>query len=206
MARASTKDSLWALARAVPWPARRRRVGEAWFEEAIELPRRGYIRDLLGAVLTVLTQDGERLVGRYPARSHQDTFRLLDDGAAAERAPESVIFGEALERDVDRGQELGSVGVDDVGEHAALGRLATPCGSSAVSSAMTGQLDSETIRSIRSRACSDERPSPTSATSGCSRAVTAATSATSVSRATTTCPRPVTTSASGPACPGARSR
>src|SRR5579872_4632411 len=49
---------------------------------------------------------------------------------------------------------------------------------------------------MRSRACSDERPSPTSATSGCSLAVTAATSRTSTSRAITSCPSPATTWAS----------
>ena len=54
-------------------------------------------------------------------------------------------------------------------------------GSSAESSAITGQLDSRTICSISSSACCEERPSPTSATSGRSRAVTAPTAVTSTS-------------------------
>src|ERR1700733_2599731 len=61
---------------------------------------------------------------------------------------------------------------------------------------MTGQEASWTISPISSSAWSEETPSPTSATSGCSRAVTAPISLTSISRAITSWPRPATTWAS----------
>ena len=55
---------------------------------------------------------------------HQDALGLLDRGAAPEGALEVVVLGEALQRDVDRALQLLGSAVDDVGEDAALGRLA----------------------------------------------------------------------------------
>ena len=68
----------------------------------------------------------------------------------------------------------------------------TNAGSGVCSNTITGQAASRTILSIRSSACSELAPRPTSATSGRSRAVTAPTSSTSISRAMTSCPRAVT--------------
>jgi len=51
---------------------------------------------------------------------HQDPFRLLDRGAAPERPLQVLVFGKALERDVDRTLQLFGVGVDEVRENAAF--------------------------------------------------------------------------------------
>src|SRR5215211_277307 len=59
-------------------------------------------------------------------------------------------------------------------------------------SKITGQKASLTILSISLSACWELSPSPTSATSGRSRAVTGPTSSTSISRAITSCPRAAT--------------
>jgi len=61
------------------------------------------------------------------------------------------------------------------------------------SKAITGQEASRTISDINSSACSEESPSPTSATSGCTCAVTEAISLTSTSRAITSWPSRITT-------------
>jgi hypothetical protein len=65
----------------------------------------------------------------------------------------------------------------------------TKAGSGAWSRTITGQAASCTIFSIGPSAWSELSPSPTSATSGRSRAVTAPMSATSISRAITSCPQ-----------------
>ena len=64
------------------------------------------------------------------------------------------------------------------------------CGSRACSNTITGHAASRTILSIKSNACAELSPNPTSATSGRSLAVTGPTSATSISRAITSCPKP----------------
>src|SRR5204863_440804 len=68
-------------------------------------------------------------------------------------------------------------------------------GSRACRRTMTGHAASRTILSISSSACCELSPRPTSATSGRSRAVTAPTSSTSISRAMTSCPRAITADA-----------
>ena len=52
---------------------------------------------------------------------HQDALGLFDQGAASEGALEAVVFGEALQGDVDRALELFGAAVDDVGEDSSLG-------------------------------------------------------------------------------------
>ena len=50
-------------------------------------------------------------------------FACSISGAASEGSLQAVVFGEALQGDVDRALQLLGGGVDDVGEDAALGRL-----------------------------------------------------------------------------------
>jgi hypothetical protein len=65
--------------------------------------------------------ESRRLVNRVAF--HEDALRTFGDGAAAEGAFEIVVFGEAAQHDVDRALPVLGVGVGDVGEDAALGRL-----------------------------------------------------------------------------------
>ena len=55
---------------------------------------------------------------------HHDPFGSLDGGAAAEGTLQVLELGEPAQDDLDRVLELVGVGVGDVGEDAALGRLA----------------------------------------------------------------------------------
>jgi hypothetical protein len=59
---------------------------------------------------------------------HQDALGALGQGAPSERAFELVVFGEAAQRDVDRALPVVDVGIADVREDPALGRLADEVG------------------------------------------------------------------------------
>ena len=65
--------------------------------------------------------EGARLVDGVAF--HQDALGAFDQRAAPERAFEVVVLGEAAQHDVDRALPVLDVGVADVGEDAALGRL-----------------------------------------------------------------------------------
>ena len=86
--------------------------------------RCGDVGELVPVVLGVVAQHLERAVGVDRVPRHQDSFCLLDHGAASERSLQVVVLGEALQRDVDRALQLLGAGVDDVGEDASFGRLA----------------------------------------------------------------------------------
>ena len=60
------------------------------------------VDDFVAVVLRVVAQHPERPVGIDRVSSHEDSLRLLDDRAASECALEAVVFGETLQRDVDR--------------------------------------------------------------------------------------------------------
>jgi diguanylate cyclase (GGDEF)-like protein/PAS domain S-box-containing protein len=81
------------------------------------------VAELLAAVLGVLAKQGERCVGVDAVPGHQDAFRLLDDGSPPEGALQILVLGEALKRHVDRALQLLGRGVDEIGEHPALGRF-----------------------------------------------------------------------------------
>jgi hypothetical protein len=100
--------------------------------------------------------------------------------------------GEASQQDLDQALPVLDVGVADVGEDAPLGCLLTNSGSRAMDQDDDRQAVSRTIFSIRPSAWSELSPRPTSATCGRSRAVTAPTSLTSISRAITSCPSAAT--------------
>ena len=61
-----------------------------------------HIDELAAAALRVLAQHCEGRFGVACVTRHQDALRLLDDGAATERALKAVVLGEALQRDLDR--------------------------------------------------------------------------------------------------------
>ena len=143
------------------------------------------VHELPAVVLGVTPEHLERLVCIDRMAGHEDPLRLLDRRAAAESPLQGLVFGEALERDLDRTLQLLGVAVDDVGEDPAFRRFADIRGILAESRAITGQEASRTISVIRSSECSECSPSPTSATSGRSLRVTAPTSATWISRAIT---------------------
>ena len=54
---------------------------------------------------------------------HQDALGPLGDRAARECALEIVVLGEAAQDDVDRALPVLALGIGDVGEDAAFGRL-----------------------------------------------------------------------------------
>src|SRR5919108_1562165 len=64
---------------------------------------------------------GDSLVDRVTL--HQYPLGPLDHGPAPERALEVVVLGEAAQDDVDRALPVLRVGVRDIGENPALGRL-----------------------------------------------------------------------------------
>ena len=66
-------------------------------------------------------REGRVGVDRVPR--HQDSFRLLDDGASPEGALQVLVLGEALERHVDRALQLLGRRVDEIRKNAALGRF-----------------------------------------------------------------------------------
>jgi hypothetical protein len=148
------------------------------------------VDELLPAVARVVAQHLEGLPLVDLVALHEDALGALGLRAAAERALQVVVLGEAPEGDVERALQLLRGAVDDVGEDAALGGLVDEPGSRPSSTAITGQSASRTIRSISSSACDELVPRPTSATSGCSFEVRAPTSATFVEPAITTCPSP----------------
>jgi hypothetical protein len=62
----------------------------------------------------------ERRIRGDALAGHENPLRLLDHGPPAECTLQALIFGEALQRDVDRACELLRVVVEDVREDAAL--------------------------------------------------------------------------------------
>ena len=85
--------------------------------------RLGDVDEFVAVVLRVVAQHVERSVGVDRVAGHEDPLRLLDRCPAPERALQAVVFGEALQRDVDRALQLFRAAVDDVGKDASLGGL-----------------------------------------------------------------------------------
>jgi len=84
----------------------------------------GDVGEFVSGVLGVVAEHRECLVGVDRVLVHQDALCLFDHGAASEGSLQAVVFGEALQRDVDRALQLFGGGVDDVGEDAAFGGFA----------------------------------------------------------------------------------
>ena len=64
------------------------------------------VDELVAVVLRVGAEHLERPVCVDRVARHQDPLRLLDHGPASERPLQVVVFGEALQRDVDRALQL----------------------------------------------------------------------------------------------------
>ena len=75
----------------------------------------------------MVAQHPESLVGVDRVAGHQDSLRLLDHRAAAERSLQVVVLGEPLQGDVDRALQLLGGRVDEIGEDAAFRRLPDIC-------------------------------------------------------------------------------
>ena len=103
---------------------------------------------------------------------HEVPFRLFDLDASPERPLEVLVLVEALEGDVDRALEL--VGVASM-KQANTPRFAASlmnAGSGACRIEMSGHEASRTISERIASAYSELEPSPTTASLGCSLAVT----------------------------------
>jgi len=85
--------------------------------------RLGDVHELAAVVLRMVAEHFERVLLVDRVARHQDALRLLDQRPPPERSLQVVVLGEALEGDIDRALQLLGIGVDDVGEDAALGRL-----------------------------------------------------------------------------------
>jgi hypothetical protein len=93
-------------------------------EQAVAVVDGGGKVDQLAVVgVRLLAQHLERAGFVDAVAFHEDALGSLDQRAAPERGFAVVVFGEAAQDDVDRALPVLDVGVADVGEHAALGRL-----------------------------------------------------------------------------------
>jgi hypothetical protein len=78
-----------------------------WEKEQVALDDGGGdVGEFVSGVLGVVAEHRECLVGVDRVLVHQDALCLFDHGAASEGSLQAVVFGEALQRDVDRALQL----------------------------------------------------------------------------------------------------